>query len=177
MKLLSVICLIAILPGAMSCGSKGEVSNLEMSVKPDTSFILPGKSNAPCYENDVNGPRLYYPRMTLKWTGTGDFYPALLKITFKSNQIDYTCTIQDYITRLFQEETTSTPLTADYLTSNTVYVMRDICAIECGGISTAFPDNAFKATGEIKMIGYALDDQDNQTPATARATIFLQNIN
>jgi hypothetical protein len=177
MKLLAVCSLIVMMPWMMSCGKKENSTGLDVVVKPDTSFLLPGTSEGFCYQSDIAGPRLYYPRMTITWSGSGDFYPAVMKVTFKTAQVNYTCTLEDHVPFLFQEEITGAPVTADFLESGKTYVLKDLCAIECGGISATNPDQSFKVVGELKVIGYALDDDDNQIPATARSTIFLQNLN
>jgi hypothetical protein len=171
---------ILIIGFSLSCG-KDTDSDLTIEFKPDTSFILPGVHKfPPCYDSDISGPRLMYPRMDIIWDSDEQFYPAIIKLKFKSPYIgEFECSIDEEITGFYElvSETpgaSPTPVTNAYFERGT-YSLRDSCALECGGISVV-QDKAFKASGEAKVIGYSIDEDGNQTPHSARATIFLQNL-
>jgi hypothetical protein len=173
--------LIFALGFVLSCAQKA-AGPLQVSFKPDTSFILPGihKAFSSCYDSDIAGPRFLYPRMDISWNGVGDFFPAILKVKFKSGQVggEYECTLSENITSLFQtKETTPVAVTDNFFESGKTYELKSSCALECGGISVPNEDASFKIPGEVKLIGYSVDDEGIQRPYTARGTIYLQNLN
>lgn len=164
-------------PALLSCGSKDEDTSLKIEMKPDTSFILPGKHDSTCYDTDINGPRLSYPRMVITWDGDANFFPAIIKIKFKSADLtsEYECTFDEEIPAFFNDAN-NTRVAVNYFVKG-VYTLRTECAIECGNIPVENENKVFKANGEVKMVGYSIDTDNNQKPYSARATIFLENLN
>lgn len=159
----------------LSCGKKGD-GELQISVKPDTSFILPGNNDTGCYEDEIAGPRLLYPRFQITWNGEGDFYPALIKLTFKASQLggEFECTVEERISFLFLDKAGVEPVQGRFVKEGSPYNLRSNCAIECPGVRVAI-DSGFKVSGQVKLIGYSVNGEE-QKPHTARATVFIQNL-
>ena len=178
-----IACALAIF---VCCGPKRESqSNLSFKVTPNTSFILPGESDTGCYTKSVKGPRLFYPGVTLTWAGPDNFYPAVIQIKVTSPHLggSFKCLIDKNVANLFAKSitpeptppATAPPVTTNYLLPGT-YIVRDGCALECGGLKLVDENTSFKIVGEAKMIGYSINSNNDQTPAISTSTIFLENI-
>ncbi len=182
-SLLSTKLLLLIVLPLGSCG-KDDDSGLDFWITPNESFIIPGTLDdlsTSCYDNDIAGPRIHFESMNTTWKGEGVFYPVLVQLTFKANGFlssEYSCELVSG-----DNGTLASILGADsgakYLETGADLTSK--CPIECGGIqiNDESKDRGFKLTGQAKLVGYSLREEDGvpiQEPVTKKTKITIRNL-
>lgn len=145
----------------------GALAMLGLSVDPVVVTLDP-TSGQTCAHSSVSGPRLSLQSVSIDWTGSAPLDEATIIVAFQHANIrggQYICMVDgNEFDAVFGTENAAVKKSLKSLAG---------CSLQCGGIELLRPQEAFRATGTVTVVGLTQIGSVGRTQQQASAPISI----